>query len=157
MISVNNRAQVLVNELISNFEYYRVSVIKGHNNCTIIDAGVNALGNIEAGRIISEICLGGIGRVHILNTFQDDEWPLTVHVNTNDPVIACLGSQYAGWSLSSSDKDTKFNALGSGPARSLALKALQNISSEILVFICGIFDLGLLYLPKIAAAFRNLL
>jgi len=122
MISVNNRAQVLVNELISNFEYYRVSVIKGHNNCTIIDAGINALGNIEAGRIISEICLGGIGRVHILNTFQDDEWPLTVHVNTNDPVIACLGSQYAGWSLSSSDKDTKFNALGSGPARSLALK-----------------------------------
>ncbi len=35
MISVNNRAQVLVNELISNFEYYRVSVIVKH---TIIQA-----------------------------------------------------------------------------------------------------------------------
>ena len=77
---------------------------------------------MEAGRVISEICLGGLGRVHILNTLQNNEWPLTVHVNTNDPVIACLGSQYAGWSLSSKQDNSKFNALGSGPARSLALK-----------------------------------
>ena len=53
---------------------------------------------------------------------QNQEWPLTVHVNTNDPVISCLGSQYAGWSLSSKEEGSKFNALGSGPARSLALK-----------------------------------
>ena len=45
-----------------------------------------------------------------------------MHVNTNHPVIACLGSQYAGWALASRNEDTKFNALGSGPARALALK-----------------------------------
>ena len=122
MISVNKKANILVEELIENKDYYRVNVEKGHNGCTIIDAGINALGNMESGRIISEICLGGLGRVHILNTMQDQEWPLTVHVNTNDPVISCLGSQYAGWSLSSKEEGTKFNALGSGPARSLALK-----------------------------------
>ena len=122
MISVNNKSQELVKDLISNRDYYRINVEKGHNGCTIIDAGVNAFGNMEAGRVISEICLGGLGRVHILNTLQNSEWPLTVHVNTNDPVIACLGSQYAGWSLSSKEEGSKFNALGSGPARSLALK-----------------------------------
>ena len=122
MISVNKKANILVEELIENKDYYRVNVEKGHNGCTIIDAGINALGNMESGRIISEICLGGLGRVHILNTMQDQEWPLTVHVNTNDPVISCLGSQYAGWSLSSKEEGAKFNALGSGPARSLALK-----------------------------------
>ena len=122
MISVNKKAQTLVDDLILNKSYYRVDVSKGHKNVTIIDAGINALGNIEAGRIISEICLGGLGRVHILNTFQAPEWPLTVHVKSNDPVIACLGSQYAGWSLSSKEEGVKFNALGSGPGRALALK-----------------------------------
>lgn len=122
MISVNNKSQELVKDLINNQDCYRINVEKGHNGCTIIDAGVNAFGNMEAGRVISEICLGGLGRVHILNTLQNSEWPLTVHVNTNDPVIACLGSQYAGWSLSSKEEGSKFNALGSGPARSLALK-----------------------------------
>ena len=122
MISVNKKSQELVNDLIDNSDYYRVSVSKGHNGSVIIDAGIKELGNMEAGRVISEICLGGIGRVHILNTFQNNEWPLTVNVNTNDPVIACLGSQYAGWSLSSKEEGSKFNALGSGPARALALK-----------------------------------
>ena len=122
MISVNEKAHVLVNDLIKNKDYYRVKVDKCYNGCTIVDAGVNALGNMEAGRLISEICLGGIGRVHILNTLQNNDWPLTVHVNTNDPVIACLGSQYAGWSLSSKEEGSKFNALGSGPARALAQK-----------------------------------
>ncbi len=122
MISVNKKAETLIDDLILNKSYYRVDVFKGHKNVTIVDAGINALGNIEAGRIISEICLGGLGRVHILNTFQVPEWPLTVHVNSNDPVIACLGSQYAGWSLSSKEEGVKFNALGSGPGRALALK-----------------------------------
>ena len=38
-------------------------------------------------------------------------WPWCVTVHAADPVLACLGSQYAGWSL----KHEKFFALGSGP------------------------------------------
>jgi methenyltetrahydromethanopterin cyclohydrolase len=34
-------------------------------------------------------------------------------------VLACLGSQYAGWSLSVDDNGKKYNVLGSGPARAL--------------------------------------
>ena len=122
MISINKESESLVNELIDNSDTYRVDVINGYKGCRIVDAGINTLGNIECGRLISEICLGGLGRVHLLNTNQVDEWPLTVHVNTKEPVISCLGSQYAGWSLSSESGEKKFNALGSGPIRAIAQK-----------------------------------
>src|SRR5680860_1501951 len=42
-----------------------------------------------------------------------------VTVHTSQPVLACLGSQYAGWSLSGEDNGKKFNVLGSGPARAM--------------------------------------
>ena len=42
-----------------------------------------------------------------------------VTVHTSQPVLACLGSQYAGWSLSVDDKGKKYNVLGSGPARAI--------------------------------------
>ena len=42
-----------------------------------------------------------------------------VTVHTSQPVLACLGSQYAGWSLSVEDKGKKYHVLGSGPARAL--------------------------------------
>ena len=44
MISVNKKSQELVEDLIKNQDYYRVNVKKGPNGCTLIDAGVNALG-----------------------------------------------------------------------------------------------------------------
>ncbi|MDH5540114.1 MAG: methenyltetrahydromethanopterin cyclohydrolase, partial [Rhizobacter sp.] len=52
-------------------------------------------------------------------------WPNGVEVSSAQPVLACLGSQYAGWSLSASKEETggkKFFSLGSGPARALAAK-----------------------------------
>ena len=44
--------------------------------------------------------------------------PFHLNVYASDPVLSCLGSQYAGWSLSSKD----FFSLGSGPVRSIAQK-----------------------------------
>jgi methenyltetrahydromethanopterin cyclohydrolase len=37
-------------------------------------------------------------------------------------VLACLGSQYAGWSLTHGEGKGAFHSLGSGPARALACK-----------------------------------
>jgi methenyltetrahydromethanopterin cyclohydrolase len=37
-------------------------------------------------------------------------------------VLSCLGSQYAGWSLSHGEGKDAFHALGSGPGRALAVK-----------------------------------
>ena len=70
MISVNKESNNLVKDLIDNFEAYNIILLKGFDDCTIIDAGINCPGSIECGRVVSEICLGGLGRVHLLNTFQ---------------------------------------------------------------------------------------
>jgi methenyltetrahydromethanopterin cyclohydrolase len=89
---------------------------------TLIDAGAGHRGGVEAGLRIAEICLGGLGTVKLATDSATPRWPWTIAVHSPQPVIACLGSQYAGWSLTHrSGKDTFF-ALGSGPARALAQK-----------------------------------
>ncbi len=116
--SVSELTQPLVNELIENQQKLRVAVETLENGSTVIDAGINAPGGMEAGRIITEICLGGMGTVTLTQSPYTENWPLMVNVHTSNPVIACLGSQYAGWSLS----HEKYYALGSGPARAMATK-----------------------------------
>ncbi|GAB4256366.1 MAG: methenyltetrahydromethanopterin cyclohydrolase [Methylomicrobium sp.] len=116
--SVNRLAQPLVKELIDNAAKLRIGVEKLANGCTVIDAGINVPGGLEAGRIVAEICLGGMGSVSITHSPYTANWPLTVNVHTGNPVLACLGSQYAGWSLA----HEKYYALGSGPARAMAVK-----------------------------------
>jgi methenyltetrahydromethanopterin cyclohydrolase len=116
--SVNKLTQPLVQHLLDNADKLRLGIEKLDNGCTIIDAGINVVGGLEAGRIITEICLGGLGTVSLSQSSYTDNWPLTVNVHASNPVLACMGSQYAGWSLS----HEKYYALGSGPARTLATK-----------------------------------
>jgi methenyltetrahydromethanopterin cyclohydrolase len=89
----------------------------------IVDAGIDAPGSVAAGLLVGEICLGGLGSVALRSGGAD--WPSWLDVRSSQPVLACLGSQYAGWSLAASKEETggkKFFALGSGPARALAAK-----------------------------------
>jgi len=116
--SVNKLTQPLVKQLIDNADKLRIGVSQLSNGTTIIDAGITVPGGLEAGRIIAEICLGGMGTVTITHSPYTANWPLSVNVHTGNPVLGCLGSQYAGWSLS----HEKYYALGSGPARALATK-----------------------------------
>lgn len=116
--SVNKLTQPLVQHLIANADKLRVAVETLENGCTLIDAGIKVPGGLEAGRIIAEICLGGMGAVTLSHSPYAANWPLTVNVHTGNPVLGCLGSQYAGWSLS----HEKYYALGSGPARAMATK-----------------------------------
>jgi len=66
--------------------------------------------------------MGGLGSVSLSMTSATPNWPLAIHVHSTDPVLSCLGSQYAGWSLSFVQNDDNFSALGSGPCRALAGK-----------------------------------
>lgn len=125
--SVNKLTQPLVQELIDNADKLRLGVQTLDNGCTIIDAGINVPGGLEAGRIITEICMGGMGTVSISQSAYTDNWPLTVNVHSTNPVLACLGSQYAGWSLS----HEKYFALGSGPARAMAKKEKDGVTVPV--------------------------
>ena len=66
--------------------------------------------------------MGGLGAVRLAPDNATPRWPWTIAVASPQPVIACLGSQYAGWSLSHGTGKDAFFALGSGPARALAQK-----------------------------------
>ncbi|MCI0466072.1 MAG: methenyltetrahydromethanopterin cyclohydrolase [Beijerinckiaceae bacterium] len=121
-LSINTLAGQAVDRMIANAARLRVSVSKGAAGETIIDAGQNARGGIDAGLLIAEICLGGLGTVALSPTGANPKWPFELCVRSTDPVTACLASQYAGWALSHGEGKSKFFALGSGPGRALARK-----------------------------------
>ena len=121
-LSINTLVKPLVENLINRAHALRVGVSQDSSGVTIVDAGVQHLGGLEAGRLISEICLGGLGTVQLLHTSTAAQWPLSVYVHSSNPVIACLGSQYAGWQLSHGEGKQAFYALGSGPGRAAALR-----------------------------------
>lgn len=121
-LSINQLTDPLVQDLISRAAALRVTVSRDESGASIIDAGISSAGGLEAGRVISEICLGGLGTVALTTTNSVAQWPLSVQVHSTNPVIACLGSQYAGWQLSHGEGKEAFFALGSGPGRAAALR-----------------------------------
>ncbi len=119
---INAVSEELVQHLLASAQEYRVEVSTLENGATVIDAGINARGGLEAGRLIAEICMGGLGSVALRSGNENEPWGLNVDVCSSNPVIACLASQYAGWSLSHGEGKGAFNALGSGPARAIGSK-----------------------------------
>lgn len=119
--SVNAMAAPLVAELEERATALRVGVTRMENGTSVVDAGIDHEGGIEAGLLIARICMGGLGDAALCSNPTFPDWPWHVEVRTSQPVLACLGAQYAGWSLSF-DAPEKFSALGSGPARALAAR-----------------------------------
>ncbi len=117
-LSVNRLAMRLLNRLIKNSDLYGVRVEKTDSGATIVDAGRSAKGGFQAGRLITEICMGGCGKARITCRDYGNLRLPSIFVYTDHPVIATLGSQYAGWRIN----EGGCFAIGSGPARALALK-----------------------------------
>lgn len=114
-ISVNHLAWKLLQGLCEDSALYGIKVTKA-SGATIVDAGIGAKGGFGAGRLITEICMGGCGHAEITcKTYGSLELP-SIFIYTDHPVIATLGSQYAGWQIS----EDGYFAIGSGPARALA-------------------------------------
>jgi methenyltetrahydromethanopterin cyclohydrolase len=108
----------LLEKLCGNPAFYGVKVERASVGATIVDAGINAKGGFQAGKIITEICMGGCGKAEITNRqYGELELP-SIFIYTDHPVIATMGSQFAGWQI----KEGEYFAIGSGPARALALK-----------------------------------
>lgn len=114
--SVNRLTNPLVEALVANADTMRIQVSRLPSGSTIVDAGIGVSGCLEAGRLIAEVCMGGLGNVSLVQNNTFAHWQSHIQVHANNPVLACLGSQYAGWSLS----HEKFFSLGSGPARAIA-------------------------------------
>lgn len=116
--SVNKEAIKVVREICEKPEKYNVIVKRDDSGACIIDAGINANGGFLAGEAVTKICLGGLGEAYISSIYIGNlEFP-SITVYTDYPAISTLGSQLAGWRI----KVGGYTAIGSGPARALALK-----------------------------------
>ena len=123
-LSVNDLARPLVERLLASADAFALNVTHDATGACIVDAGIGTRGSVAAGLLIGEICMGGLGRVGLRSDGLEG-WPTWLEVRSSQPVLACLASQYAGWSLAASKEETggkKFFSLGSGPARALAAK-----------------------------------
>jgi len=117
-LSVNRNVLRIINKIIEDRDWLKIKVEQTDEGATVIDAGISSKGGFQAGRIITEICMGGLGNARILcKEYGHLELP-SIFVYTDHPSIATLGSQFAGWKI----KEESFSAIGSGPARALALK-----------------------------------
>ncbi len=113
---LNDNAQRIIDGMIGDAERLRIAVSTGPLGECLIDAGAKAAGGVEAGLRMAEAAMGGLGSISVCMDRGSQKWPFTIEVRSSQPVLACLGSQYAGWNLSSQG----YFAMGSGPARALA-------------------------------------
>lgn len=119
-LSVNKSVQPLVAVILNNSDTLGVEVNRYSNGATVVD-GHN--GSYEFGRLLGEVCLGGLGAVTFVPLQVGSLQLPGVQVITSHPVIACMGSQYAGWNVKikkEGEKKPTFSCMASGPARALA-------------------------------------
>lgn len=124
-ISLNVLSAPLVDALLRDAARLRLKISRFDNGCTLVDGGIDCLGSLQAGQRIAAICMADLGQINLRANPTFADWPWQIEVSSSQPVLACLASQYAGWSLSIDDParpGKKFHALGSGPARALALR-----------------------------------
>jgi len=69
--SINELCAPLVAALLRDAGALRLGVTRDASGATLVDAGIDASGGIEAGRRIAEICLGGLGRVRGVAVARD--------------------------------------------------------------------------------------
>lgn len=133
--SINVLAGRIVDRMVADAAALRLDVRRGALGHLLVDAGAAATGGIAAGIQLAEVCMGGLGRVAVVPVAGAAPWRWQVSVTASNPVLACLASQYAGWSLTHGEGDSAYSVLGSGPGRAVAQK--EPLFSEI-----GYFDDG---------------
>lgn len=117
-LQLNARAGALCDALVDDREQLAIGVTNSASGCRLIDCGIDVPGSLEAGRRLAEICLAGLGRVEFVPSEPAFGVETAVAVATEQPVAACMASQYAGWQIS----EGKYFAMGSGPMRAAASK-----------------------------------
>ncbi len=81
----------------------------------VLDCGVKTVGGIQTGLSLARVCLAGQAEVSLLTGDIAGVACPIVQVLSDNPVQACMASQYAGWQIAVG----KFFAMGSGPMRAL--------------------------------------
>jgi methenyltetrahydromethanopterin cyclohydrolase len=115
-LRMNETASEIVESMVDQPDQLRVRAFRLPGGARVIDAGVEVDGGFDAGLILAEICMGGMGNVNLTPLQIGSQSYPGVIVWTDHPAVACMASQYAGWAISVG----KFFAMGSGPLRAHA-------------------------------------
>jgi methenyltetrahydromethanopterin cyclohydrolase len=105
-MTLNEQAWRLADELAASAAGLGINVQRTSAGARLLDCGVVAPGGLGAGLGLARLCLAGRGEVALAPGPQ-------VQVHSDQPVLACMASQYAGWQIAAG----KFFAMGSGPMR----------------------------------------
>lgn len=110
---LNTASHHVLESMRSEFSALRV---QSHvvSSALVIDAGIDVPGSIDAGLLVTRVCMGDAANVSIIAEDADRlASDVGVMVQTDSPLLACLGGQYAGWPVTAG----KYFAMGSGPMR----------------------------------------
>jgi methenyltetrahydromethanopterin cyclohydrolase len=107
-MTLNEQAMACADVLAANSSPWRTR-IDTVGGARVIDCGGAVPGGLEAGLQMARVCLAGLADVSLV-TGPDGPF---VQVYSDDPIRACLASQYAGWRI----VVDKYFAMGSGPMR----------------------------------------
>jgi methenyltetrahydromethanopterin cyclohydrolase len=117
-MNLNARAAALCQSLADDAEAWRIKLTRQNGGALIVDCGIEVPGGYAAGLLLARVCLADLGVVHILGASAAmSPWP-KVFVQTDQPLLACMASQYAGWEV----KGDGYFAMGSGPMRAAAAR-----------------------------------
>ncbi len=134
-IKINELGKQIVEKIIENKESYNAEVHRLENGSTVIDM---SKASWIGGKLVGEICMGGLGSVEFSSYNLDGHFIPSVDVYTSEPIISCMASQLAGWNVKLKkevEKDGQlkkkvvFQSLGSGPAR--AKSKVEKIFDEL--------------------------
>jgi methenyltetrahydromethanopterin cyclohydrolase len=114
MTTLNERAVALTANMELQAGDLRISPSRV-NGAKVLDCGIQALGGIETGLGLARVCLADLADVVLLPGDASSLELPRVQVRTDQPVLACMASQYAGWQISVG----KYFAMGSGPMRAI--------------------------------------
>src|SRR5437660_12657289 len=111
-LTLNERAQRLADYMAANAGTLRIGV-QQVAGARVLDCGVQATGGLQAGLGLARVCMAGLGDVALAAGDVGGTPAVQVTIATDQPVSACMASQYAGWQIAVG----KFFAMGSGPMR----------------------------------------
>ena len=121
-MQLNAGALEIVAELLARSDALGVACHTVADGVRVVDCGVKAAGSIDAGVLLARAAMAGLGTVRVedrgrspeqfAHAWPGCEWPI-VAVESEQPLAACLASQYAGWKVSTPN----YFAMASGPIR----------------------------------------
>ncbi len=112
-LTLNERALRLADDMAANAAALRIDVQTAAGGARVLDCGVKAEGGLSAGVGLARVCLAGQAEVCLVPGDCAGVPCLLAQVMSDNPIIACMASQYAGWQV----QVGKFFAMGSGPMR----------------------------------------